>query len=125
MVEIVTRQPSPPAQAQVRTDQSPGDTEGDGESGDPAEIHHLDPERGLILVLQAVVEAPVPFAEGDVDRHARQGEHDRAHEQGDGDPTLLRTEVRDNQPPPIDEVGTHALHAGNPFGRHTAETRRR
>ena len=61
--EIVARQPAPPAQPQIGADDGPRDEDRDEHRREPGKGDDLPPEDGLVLVLDAVVEAPVPLVE--------------------------------------------------------------
>ena len=108
--EIPARQPASPAQAQVGADDGARDTDRDEAGRQRPENGDLPPKSGFVLVLQAVVEAPIPVVEQHFQPDGRKGQRDGADQQRDGDPALFRLEVGHDQPPPVADERANFLH---------------
>jgi hypothetical protein len=111
MGEIPARQPAAPAQAQVGADDGARNADRDEAERQHREDGDLPPENVFLLVLEAVVEAPVPVVEQHLQPDGRERERNRADQQRDGDPALLRLEIGHDQPPPVADERAYSLHA--------------
>ena len=107
-VEILPRQPAPPADLQPLVQVELIDREHDERRRQRAEEQQLPDEVVPVALLQRVVEPVIPLIEHDVDRHGRQFDGDDCAKQDAAGPAVLGDEIGTGKPPDEGERGKKA-----------------
>ena len=113
-LQVLRRHPGAPAHFQQLCQVELVDRDDDEGEGQVGKAPQLLPEHGLVLVLQRVVEHPVPLVQQHQHVHRSQVQHHDGGQQGTGLPFLVRLEVGQRQAP---DLGGGALESGEFSGR--------